>query len=290
MISILFLYFSSYSLTQARELALTFDDAPYGSQELTRSLIRSLKESNIPEVMVLANPCKGESEKATISQLKLYRDAGHLIGNHTCSHNRMKAVGVERYLADTLKADTLLQPLYQGQKFFRFPFLDEGESVAMRDQIRKFLATHHYRNARVTIDNDDYIFTFKLKEALSQGRKIDYSKLQSLFVQHVTDAADYYDKLAVETLGRSPSHVLLLHEMDATVRFIPALVTALRSRGWKIIPASQAYLDPLYNEMPTNTYANNGFIAQVHLEKTGVKKRFSTFENNTREIDRVLRE
>ncbi len=70
--------------------------------------------------------------------------------------------------------------------------------------------------------------------------------MQKLFLEHLIGALNFYDDLAIKTLGYSPKHVMLLHEVDATVMFIDALVKELRSRGWKIISAEDAYNDKMY--------------------------------------------
>jgi peptidoglycan/xylan/chitin deacetylase (PgdA/CDA1 family) len=277
------LLFFTVSL-EAKEIALTFDDAPAVSTEYfsslarTKTLIKSLSELNVPPVMIFANPCRGETEEAAIQQLELYRSAGHLVANHTCSHPRLNDVGFDTFTKDTLKADQLLTDLQVGQKFFRFPYLNEGQ-LELRNQMRVWLKQNGYRHGMVSLDNDDYLVSFKMNEARKLGRKIDYQKIQSIFLDHILGAVEFYDNLAVKTLGSSPKHVLLLHERDATVMFIAPLVNELRKRGWNIISAADAFTDPLYSEEPQNTYANNGIVAQVHFEKTGSKLGFFDFEN-----------
>lgn len=238
--------------------------------------------------MIFANPCKGDDSASTLAQLKKYVDAGFLIGNHTCSHPRLDDVGFADYSKDTEKGDRLLSSLFQGQKFFRFPFLNESKDEQLRDQMRNWLKANQYRNAMVTVDNDDYIFSWAINQAKDQGKKIDYKKVEALFSKHLIGAVGFYDDLAVKTLGYSPKHVLLLHEMDATVMFIDSFVNELRKNGWKIISTKEAYQDKLYLEQPKNTYANNGIIAQVAMEKTGEKIGYSHFEEIKAELKKIL--
>lgn len=280
---------------QAKEIALTFDDAPmassshFDSSARTDELIKSLKFLNVPEVMIFANPCKGESPALAITQLKKYTDAGFHLSNHTCSHPKLDDVGYVKFSEDAEKADKLLAPLIQGQKFFRFPYLNEGNDEKLRDQMREWLRSNRYRNGLVSIDNDDYIFSAALNKAKSQGKKIDYKKVEALFVKYIIGAAGYYDDLAVKTLGYSPKHVILLHEMDATVLFIDALVKELRKNGWKIIGVKEAYQDKLYLEQPKNVYANNGIVAQVAKEKTGETIGYNQLNEVNEELKKILK-
>lgn len=278
--------------TVAKELALTFDDAPKDTTSYsetharTEKLIKKLKELKIPGAMIFANPCKRNASKDVIAQLKKYKDAGHEIANHTCTHPRIEDIGVNSYLENIKKADTLLSPLFSDKKFFRYPFLDEGKDEATRDQIRSWLKENNYHQGMVSIDNDDYVYSQKINDAY--GKKIDFNKLEKHFVDHVVGAAEFYDKTAQSVLGYSPKHVLLLHEMDATVMFLDALVKELRRKGWKIISAKEAYKDKLYEQAPKNLYAGNGIIAQMAFEKTGEKVRYGKYEDFEKELHRLF--
>lgn len=279
---------------KAKEIALTFDDTPMPTTQhfdtfaRTDALIKSLKSLNVPPVMIFANPCKREDLSSVMSQLKKHRNAGNFIGSHTCSHPRLDDVGYAEYVKDTKKADDFLSPLFVGQKFFRFPYLNEGKDEKIRDQVRKWLKENHYRNGMVSVDNDDYIFSFKINQAKEKGKKIDYKKVQKLFIQHLIGAVNFYDDLAVKTVGYSPKHIILLHEMDATVMFIRPLVEELRRQGWKIISAEEAYKDKIYQEEPKNTYANNGIVAQLAMEKTGERIGYNHFDTIKAELNKLL--
>jgi len=279
---------------QAKEMALSFDDSPmattkhFETNERTDKLIQKLKELNAPSVMIFANPCKRNESSTVIDQLKKYRAAGHFIGNHTCSHPRLDDVGFNEYSQNAAQADKLLAPLFAGQKFFRFPYLNESKDEKLRDQMRDWLQANHYRNGLVSIDTDDYLFSFKINEAKKKGHKIDYQKVETLFLEHVIGAVKFYDELAVKTIGYSPKHVLLLHEMDATVLYIDSLIKALRTDGWKMISIEKAYQDKVYLEQPKNIDASNGIIAQISKEKTGAINNYNSLDKMTYELDKLL--
>lgn len=291
---ILILSFLLITKPYAKEIALTFDDAPepssknFETHNRTNELIRKLKALEVPPVMIFANPCKRQDTANVIKQLNAYREAGHLIGNHTCSHPRLDTVGYDAFSKDAARADTLLQPLFTGQKFFRFPYLNESNDVALRDQMRVWLKNNNYRNGLVSIDDDDYIFSTKVNQAIKLNKTVDYKKVKKLFIEHIMGAVNYYDDLAVKTIGYSPKHVILLHEVDITVMFIDSLVKELRAQGWTIISVEDAYTDKVYLEQPINAYANNGFTAQLALEKTGNKVSYNQFDKVKGELNKIL--
>ncbi len=277
----------------AQEIAFTFDDAPaedtvnFKSIDRAKLLIKKLTALSIPRVMIFANPCKGKYEE-TQAHLSQYVSSGHLIQNHSCSHPRLDDVGAEAYIADIKAGDEKLATLMSSQKYFRYPYLNEGSKGNNRDLVRDWLKKNNYRNGMVSADNDDYIFSFKMEEAQKRGVKINHDLLSKLFVDHVVGGAVFYDNLAKSVLGRSPKHVLLLHERDATVMYLEKLVAEFKRRGWKIISPDEAYIDPLYLEQPVNTYAGNGIIAQVAREKTGQTSAYGDFNKLKKDIDKIL--
>lgn len=282
------------SRNYAKEVALTFDDAPnastlhFTSIQRTEELIKKLKQLEIAQVMIFANACKIHNHEELISQLKKYKEAGHLIENHTCSHPRLDEVGFKIFSEDTEKGDQLLRSLLNGQKYFRYPYLNEGKDIVVRDEMREWLRKNNYRNGSISGDNEDPTFSAKINEAKRLGKKINYNEVKRIFLDHIINSLECNDKLAIDNLNRSPKHVLLLHEADATVMFINDLVIELRKKGWKIITPTEAYKDPIYFELPTNTYAGAGIVAQVVFEKN--KKKVSCYDYGAmvKKLNKVL--
>jgi peptidoglycan/xylan/chitin deacetylase (PgdA/CDA1 family) len=289
--AILIVFGGTCGWAQAREIALTFDDAPevsdafYESHARSRDLLRKLTELEVPQVIIFANGCRQPKASFVLEELATYRKRGDRIANHTCHHVRLDDVGPDALIADIKRNEQLLQPLLDlGQKFFRFPYSNEGSDPKVRDQLRDWLDANHFRNGLFSIDDADYIFSQKI-----QGHALaDVLRLRSLYVRYLMGAVAFYDQLAVKTIGYSPKHVMLLHEKDATVLFVDAFIKELRSHKWHIIAADKAYEDPLYKKRPKNTYSGFGLIAQLAFEKTGKKIHFDHDEDLERDIARVL--
>lgn len=261
----------------AKEVAFTFDDVPFRStphfesMARTEELLRKLKKLGLPRALIFAHPCIGKDEEFSVQQIAKYKAEGHWIGNHTCHHPQFDKVGFEAFSEDAAKADRLLNGIFSEQKFFRFPMLNEGSDPKARDQMRDWLKKNNYRNGMVSADNEDQFFSSQINRAKDLRKKIDYQKVKKLFIEHIVSSLECDDKLAIKTLGRSPKHVLLLHERDATVMFLEDLTAEIVKRGWKIIDVKEAYQDPMYFEQPQNTFAGYGIVSQLAFEKTGEK-------------------
>ena len=89
------------------------------------------------------------------------------------------------------------------------------------------------------------------EKAKAEGKAIDRDAFRDLYVEAHVDAAEFYDQLARQVIGRSPAHVMLLHETDIAALWIGDLVAALRAKGWTIVSADEAFADPIAADAAT---------------------------------------
>lgn len=261
----------------AKEVAISFDDGPtgdgrvYTALERTKLLIESLEQAEVDQAIFFVNGSKfTETGK---EQLKLYASAGHLIGNHTFNHSSLREVAMDEYLTDIRKGHEAVKDLAGFVNLFRYPHLREGDTIAERDRIRAELHALGYKNGYVTIDNYDFYMNSLVARQLKAGKKVDFKKLKQVYVGVLVDAAEYYYQLAVDALGRSPQHVLLLHENDLAAMFLSDLIMALRSKGWSIVTVESAYNDPIADNIPDTLYNDQGRVAALAHLKSGEEPR-----------------
>lgn len=237
-----------------KTIALTFDDIPRAAgafmtpDERTRRIISGLKAAGVEQAAFFLNPGmlaqpQGAGGEARIAA---YVAAGHVIANHSNTHPHLNATPAADYLADIDRAEAWLKGREGRRPWFRFPFLDEGQrDEAKRDAVRAGLAARGLSNGYVTVDASDWNMEQLAIDAKAAGKAIDREGLRRLYVTSHVESADYADALAVRALGRSPAHVLLLHETDLAALFLPDLVKALRADGWTIVTADAAFADPI---------------------------------------------
>lgn len=260
----------------AQEIALTFDDAPRGDGGLYTGLKRSeillkkLKQYNVPQVAFFAN--SGNLDAVGELRLKMYGQAGHIIANHSHTHPHIQDVGVENFIDDIKAAHQALKEFPGFRPWFRFPFLDEGRDENTRDQLRSALDDMGYINGYVTVDNYDYYLEFLYQQALKENKKINYDLLQELYIEHLWESIQFYQNIALKTLGRSPKHVLLLHENDLAALFLDDLISFLRGEGWLIISPEEAYKDPIAQHIPKVLMNNQGRVAAIARENGMARK------------------
>ena len=259
-----------------KRVALTFDDVPrmagafMTQDERTEKLIGALKTAQVQQAAFFLNPCNlsDPARAGGEARIAAYVNAGHVIANHSCTHPNLDTTTVEVYLADIDKAAVWLRGRVGYRPWFRFPYLREGgDDKAKRDAVRAGLKARGLRNGYVTADGNDWNLEALTVQAKTEGKAMDMKALRKLYLQTQLSALDYHEELARRTLGRSPAHVLLLHETDLAALYIGDLVTELRRNGWTIITADKAFSDPINTAMPDVPDADGTLTGSMAWEK-----------------------
>lgn len=278
----------------ARELALTFDDAPraptalLGERDRAGLLLDQLKQAGVDQAAFFVVASRLDADG--MARIRRYGDAGHLIANHSSSHGHLRATTADAYLDDIAKADRALRVLPGFTPLFRFPYLDEGDTVEKRDAVRVGLKEMGYRQGYVTIDTYDWYIDALAQRHAESGAKVDTVALCRFYAIAITASAGFYDALAVEHLGRSPRHVLLLHENDVAALCLGDLVDALKKQGWTLVRASTAYDDPIAGETPNTMLLGQGRVAALSVDRGAPKASvFGPYEEED-ELERLFRE
>ena len=206
--------------------------------------------------------------------LALWDKAGHMIGNHTYSHRNYNApeADVAAYQEDILRAEALLKDFPQFKKYFRFPMLKEGDTVAKRDAMRAFFAEHGYRNGHVTIDNSDWAIDQRLTARLKKDPAADLKPYRDFYLDHMWARAQYYDKLARRVVGRRISHTMLVHFNLLNGLFLGDLIKMFHSKGWNLIDAEEAFADRVFASNPKVVPAGESLIWSLAKEKGRLAK------------------
>jgi peptidoglycan/xylan/chitin deacetylase (PgdA/CDA1 family) len=255
-----------------KRIALTYDDGPRGDgrvfsgAERTQALIEQFEIAETgPVAMFVTTRGLGDQE----GRDRIHANAGHQIANHSHSHPWASRAEVTTYIADIDQAEAALAPFANRRAWFRFPYLDEGgygeETIAKprRDALRMALSDRGIMSGYVTIDTFDWYLEKLWQDALRDGRTVDEAALSKVYVDMVVDAAEHFDRMALDVLGRRPAQVVLLHENDLAASFTADMVSALRAKGWTIIDPDEAFADPIATQLPETLFSGMGRIAAL---------------------------
>lgn len=276
----------------AREIAFTFDDAPtpdsalMTGQERTTRIIDTLIAAKVPDALffVKADYINSDTQK----RLKQYTAAGFHLANHSYSHKSASELGILDYPADVYKAHLLLKPYKNFLLYHRFPYLHYGKDVAAITSLQQSLTELGYKDGYVTIDNFDWYVSSLLTKAAEEKKTIDYDKARKFYVEMLYESIEFYDAMAKKSLGRSPQHVMLLHENDAAALFVGDLIAHLRTKGWKIVSPQQAYQDPIARNFPNVAFHKQGRVAAIANSKGAPESELRHPSENIEYLDKAF--
>lgn len=286
-----------------KRIAFSFDDVPrragafFTPDQRGARLIRALRRAGIRQAgfFVTTGHLLDPDGVGGEARIRNYAAAGHVIGNHTVTHPWLRRTEPAAYLAEIDRADAWLRHMPGYRPWFRFPYLDEGgRDLARRDAIRAGLRERRLANAYVTIDNYDWHLDAIANTARREGRAMDMGALRDLYVETLVRTADFYDRMARDTIGRSPVHVLLLHETDLNALFIADVAAGLRAAGWQIVSMDEAYRDPIAAIEPDTWFLGEGRVAAL-AQLAGREPRDLVYERTDEDVltalfnERVLR-
>lgn len=234
---------------QAQSVALTFDDGPslaatplLSPQARNEAMLAALAKHNVQAALFITAGF-GVDRPEGMAMAYAWSLAGHVIANHTMTHPDLDdpAVTLARYQQDVLDCDRVIAALPGYRKWFRFPYLREGETPEKREGMRAFLDQHGYRNARVTLDTADWRLNGELLAALERDPRTDLEPFRQAYLAQVRQRALVYRELALRLQGRDIPHVALLHHNLINALWLDDVIGLFHDMGWTIIPPAHAY-------------------------------------------------
>jgi peptidoglycan-N-acetylglucosamine deacetylase len=241
-------------------VALTFDDLPAAgglSPDDTRLRIAStlaaeLNTQHIKGVygFVTAEDLPGDPD--TQQALHAWVDAGMNIGNHTWSHpslNNVSAADFERQIASDEPALRQYADK-RGWRWFRYPYLEEGNTLVKRDDVRAWLHAHGYRIADVTLNFEDDDWSDPYGRCLAQHNEADIAWLKQSYIENAAEFIRLEREEELIAFGHEIPNVLLLHETAFTTLMLPSLIDLLRQEGFRFAPIRKVEKNPAYRVDP----------------------------------------
>ena len=187
--------------------------------------------------------------------LRRWLVAGHELGNHSASHLDLTTTASDTYISDVEAGRAGLAGFLAAEdnrhvRFFRFPYLDEGETTAKLDAVRAYLARSGQRNLPVTIDDQDWEFEKPWVEARRKNDNKETERIgdeyqEALHVE-IRDQEAKGDRL----FGRTVPQILLLHANEVGAAQWDSLFTWLERRGYRFATADEVLADAVFKDEP----------------------------------------
>ncbi|MDA0204499.1 MAG: polysaccharide deacetylase family protein [Acidobacteria bacterium] len=276
MTRLLLLTLFAVSLT-AQEIALTFDDLPnHGNLppgvtrvDVARTFVAALKPASV-EFYGFMNAGRADGDAARNEVLRIWRDGGFPLASHSYSHMDLHGNNTEDFKRDIDQNEAALPQLMEGQnwKWFRYPYLREGDTVEKRREIRAYLKQKGYRTAQVTIDFGDYMWNAPYARCMANEDQQAVEELKSLYLEAAEDSLDAGQELSRLLFDRDMKHTMLLHIGAFTGLMLPDLLELLDDLDFKVIPLAEAHSDTAYDSDPdVATTRGETLLMQMALAK-----------------------
>jgi len=184
--------------------------------------------------------------------------AGHVVGNHTSGHLRLSDVGHEVWLEDVGACHRVLSAaLPEPPRWFRYPYLDRGETAEMTQAAATGLGELGYRTAPVTVATAEWVHAFAYREAA--GDQAAQRVIGDDYVRHMVDAVQAGREMATALTDREVAHIVLLHLNELNGAMLDDVLTAWAERGARFVDLHTAMADPIY--AADNRYVGRGGIS-----------------------------
>ncbi len=264
------------------EVAVTVDDLPLHGPDhagidrvaIADRLLAAFRAHHLPPVYGFVNGKRVDEHPESRAVLEHWRAAGQPLGNHTYSHPSLTDSTVADYLADLEKGEAVLRALQPDEatwRFFRYPFLYEGDTLEKREAVRGYLAAHHYTIAEVSLDGDDWAWNPPFTRCTDRHDAAALAELRRGYVQTHVDELRYMREVTRLLAGRAVKQVLLLHVGAADADAIEELLTAYEREGVRWIDLPAALADPFYGEDPHRPWKAGAAFPYAVARARGVK-------------------
>ncbi|HWC18535.1 MAG TPA: GDSL-type esterase/lipase family protein, partial [Terriglobales bacterium] len=271
---------SLFSGTTNPRIAFTFDDLPAHSalppgetrMAVASKIIAALRDAHVPPVYGFVNGVRIQEQPADEAVLQAWRAAGNPLGNHGWSHLNLNQRALEEAEADVARNEPVLNKWMKDEdwRWFRYPFLAEGDTPEKRAAFRSFLQEHGYKVAAVTMSFGDYMWNEPYARCKAKGDAAAIASLENSYLTAADQSADYYRSLSQTLYGRDIPYVLLMHIGASDAEMLPRLLNLYRSKGFEFVTLQEAERDDFYRQSTELGSAPSpdmleGVMAERHL-------------------------
>ncbi|KTD16755.1 polysaccharide deacetylase family protein [Legionella jordanis] len=252
---------SSLCLSQTKEIAITIDDLPLVAAKMNTpgnkqraterfgKIIQALSEYNVPATGFVIG---GAIAPGQMEFLEEFRKAGFRLGNHTYSHYNLNQMSADKYIADIDRADKKLANVLTEPKYFRYPYLAEGNKDK-KQKVLDYLHDHHYVVAPVTVDSLDFRFNERLYKVPYRQREQYIQRVKGEYLAFIWKQTLRAEQRAK---GKPVKQILLIHANILNSYLLGDILKMYKDKGYQFISLDEALKNPapaITFPPPTNT-------------------------------------
>jgi lysophospholipase L1-like esterase/peptidoglycan/xylan/chitin deacetylase (PgdA/CDA1 family) len=247
---------SRQAIDKRPAIAITFDDIPAHGPLVAgqtrvgviRDIAAALAKAKAPAFGFLNAGFGLDTPDDAARAIAAWRAAGLPLGNHTYSHANLDQVGAPAFAAEVARNEAALGKAAGDTDWhwFRYPFLSEGSTPAVRDAARANLKARGYRAAAVTMSFNDFKWNPVYAACAVKRDPVAVRALEASFLADARSAALAARARAKAQVGRDIPYVLLMHVGAFDARMLPRLLALYSEMGFRFVTLQEAESDPYY--------------------------------------------
>jgi peptidoglycan-N-acetylglucosamine deacetylase len=264
----------------AQKLAITMDDLPLNGMlppgvtraDTAKNVLAILKKRHAPPVYGFINAKKLEGNADGAEALKSWA-AQEPVGNHTYAHMDLELNPAEAFEREIEENEPTLEVLAAKDdwRWFRYPFLHEGDTVENRRAVRAYLKARGYRVAQVTLDWEDYLWNTAYARCVAKNDAKAIEWLRSSYLNTASEFLDLGREQAKLIYGHDINHVLLMHLGAFSSAILPEVLDLLKKKGFKLVTLEEAESDVAFEGDPDVGLHDAGTFLDQWMQVKGIK-------------------
>ena len=258
------------------QVALTFDDMPAAGElspgetraAIATRLANELRANHIKGVYGFVNAVGLDQDPDMQQALGIWVAKGMRIGNHTWSHPELSSDSASGYEQEIAMDEPALRQFAQGHDWhwFRFPYLEEGDTVAKREDVRHWLQAHGYHVAEVTLNFNDDEWSDPYDRCLAKHDTAGIAWPEQSYMENAAEFIRVGRQEEQIAFGHEVPNVLLLHETAFTTLMLPRLVGLLRQEGFRFTDLRKVERNRVYAKDPATGFPDGGSLLNEFLD------------------------
>ncbi len=258
--------------TPRREVAITIDDLPMGGDASNLQVVQSATKRMIAALATHKAPAIGfvnegkihvkDEVDERINILRMWLDAGAMLGNHTFSHLNLFRTPLQEYEDDVIRGEVITRRLLEerGAKpiYFRHPFMNTGPTKEIKESFELFLKARNYRVVPYTIEIADNVFNAAYAKAKQQKDNELLGRIRTNYLDYLDTRFDFFERLSTRHLGYEVKQIFLFQVNELNAECLANMLARLKRRGYSFITLNQALQDKAY-QIPDEYIGQGGF-------------------------------
>ena len=258
----------------ATDLAVTVDDLPthgplpprVSRVDVAAQMIEALKRHVVPGVYGFLNGGQLRDNPDLEPIVGAWTQAGFRLGNHTFSHADLTRLGAAEYIADIERNEAVVARSSPAgaRRYFRYPYLHEGDTLDKRRAVRRWLASRGYVIAQVTVYFEDWAWNDAYARCMARADTPTIARMKRMFMESALAHLAWSQELSTRLFKRQIRHILLLHVGAFDALMLDELLRAYRAAGVRLIGLDRAVRDPAYKIDPELVWdGERSFLRQL---------------------------